>query len=52
MMELRNWILGVIDDLEDAGRPDQRLYDVVAKIDEIMARKEAKEHEQSTDASR
>ncbi len=42
MMELRNWLLGVIDDLEDAGKPTPILWEVVAKIDELNAKKEAR----------
>lgn len=42
MTELRNWLLGVIDDLEDVGRPAPILWEVVAKIDELNAKKEAR----------
>ena len=42
MTELRNWLLGVIDDLEDVGRPVPILWEVVAKIDELNAKKEAR----------
>lgn len=48
MMELRAWLLGLIDDLEDVGKvtESEMLGNVVGKIDEIIARKEAK-NEQS-----
>lgn len=36
MRELRGWLCGLIDDLEDQGQPIPILQDVVAKIDEIM----------------
>lgn len=44
MMELRAWLLGLIDDLEDVGKvtESEMLGNVVGKIDEIIARKEAK----------
>lgn len=38
MREFRYWLCGLIDDLEDQGHPDPRLWDVLAKVDEIMDR--------------